>query len=359
MNAPEDRQQELRRQLTLCRACKYCDGYCDVFPAAGRMQSLLSADLTQLASLCHNCRGCYYSCRYAPPHAFGVNLPAILAEVRSDSWDGMIWLRRHMRLFQTRGLFVGLVLALGFAVILLLSRTQPHAGGDDVYHYRSHAMMVTVFVPAFLAPIALVIAGLHRYFRDVGVGPVRLVHIKTALIRGMRLDNLSGGQGQGCNFEDKGRYSDLRRKLHWATVVGFLLCFAATAAGTIMHYAMHLPAPYGLASPPTVLGALGGGLLAVGTAGLVLLKLPADRGLGDARIWSGELAFALLLLLIATSGFALWGTSGTRLAPWFLAVHLGSVLTFFVLLPYSKMVHGAFRLSALVVEAQRQQEPEP
>ncbi|GHE03924.1 4Fe-4S ferredoxin [Defluviimonas sp. 20V17] len=355
MDAPQDRRQELRRQLTLCRACGYCDGYCDVFPAAGRAQVLANEDLTQLASLCHNCRGCYYSCQYAPPHAFGVNLPAILAEVRSDSWDGMIWLRRPMRLFQTRGLLVALVLGLGIAAILSLGQPHPQAGGSGLYRDMSHAMMVTVFVPAFLAPIALVLGGIRRYLRSVDAGPVRLRHIRTALIRGMRLDNLSGGHGQGCNFERQDRFSDLRRKLHWATVAGFLLCFAATMAGAIMHYAMHLPAPYGLASPPKFLGATGGVLLSFGAAGLGLLKLRADRGLGDARVWGGELAFILLLLLLPTSGFALWAASGSRLAPWFLGLHLGSVLTFFLLLPYSKMVHGAFRLSALIVEAQRQQ----
>ena len=34
-----------------------------------------TADLNYLANLCHGCKGCYYSCHYAPPHEFGINLP--------------------------------------------------------------------------------------------------------------------------------------------------------------------------------------------------------------------------------------------------------------------------------------------
>jgi citrate/tricarballylate utilization protein len=35
-----------------------------------------------------------------------------------------------------------------------------------------------------------------------------------------------------------------------------------------------------------------------------------------------------------------------------LAVHLGCVLTLFLMMPYSKMVHGFFRLAALTRDAQ-------
>ena len=48
-----------------------------------------------------------------------------------------------------------------------------------------------------------------------------------------------------------------------------------------------------------------------------------------------------------------------RLLAWvsgLLALHLGSVLAFFLLTPYSKMAHGFYRLAALVREAARQRE---
>ena len=53
---------EARRQSEICNACRYCEGYCDVFPAMFRERMFTDGDITQLANLCHNCRGCYYAC---------------------------------------------------------------------------------------------------------------------------------------------------------------------------------------------------------------------------------------------------------------------------------------------------------
>ena len=39
--------------------------------------------------------------------------------------------------------------------------------------------------------------------------------------------------------------------------------------------------------------------------------------------------------------------------PAILALHLGAVLGFFLLMPYSKMAHGFYRLAALIRDAQR------
>ena len=74
--------QEARRQTEICNACRYCEGYCSVFPALHAKRAFSDGDITQLANLCHNCRGCYYACQYAAPHEFDLNLPAALAEVR-------------------------------------------------------------------------------------------------------------------------------------------------------------------------------------------------------------------------------------------------------------------------------------
>ena len=56
----------------------------------------------------------------------------------------------------------------------------------------------------------------------------------------------------------------------------------------------------------------------------------------------------------ARSGLVLYALGSTALMPALLALHLGSVLAFFLLTPYSKMAHGFYRLAALVREAARQ-----
>ena len=64
------------------------------------------------------------------------------------------------------------------------------------------------------------------------------------------------------------------------------------------------------------------------------------------------MAFVLLLSFVGLSGLALYAATGTALVGGLLALHLGSVLTFFLLTPYSKMAHGFYRMAALVADAQ-------
>ena len=49
------------------------------------------ADLTNLANLCFDCRDCYYACQYAPPHEFGVNIPKLMSELRTDTYGELTW----------------------------------------------------------------------------------------------------------------------------------------------------------------------------------------------------------------------------------------------------------------------------
>jgi citrate/tricarballylate utilization protein len=133
---------------------------------------------------------------------------------------------------------------------------------------------------------------------------------------------------------------------------GFLLCFASTCSGTIMHYGLDWPAPYPWWTPPKLLGVPGGLLLVVGTVGLGWLKTRADRELGAPRAWGGEMGFVALLGLTGLSGLVLYWATGTAAVGALLAIHLGAVLALFLLTPYSKMAHGAYRFAALVRDAQ-------
>ena len=343
---------EARRQSEICNACRYCEGFCDVFPAMFRERVFTDGDITQLANLCHNCRGCYYSCQYTEPHDFAINIPRVLAEVRSESWDRFAWPGGFARLFQRSGVALALGVALGAAALMLLMRALGPGGGEGFYAHLSHAAMVAVFLPAFLFPLLAIGIGLRRYWRAVGGGPIRFADLRHAAGRAASLRNLSGGQGQGCNFEKGDRYSDARRHAHQAVFWGFLLCFASTSTGTLMHYGLGWEAPYPIWSLPKLLGVPGGLLLTLGCAGLARLKLKADPALGAAALWGGEMAFVLILGLTGLSGLALYAATGTGLVAPLLALHLGTVLAFFLTTPYSKMAHGFYRVAALVRDAQ-------
>ncbi|MEM8731662.1 MAG: tricarballylate utilization 4Fe-4S protein TcuB [Pseudomonadota bacterium] len=343
---------EARRQVEICNACRYCEGYCSVFPAMTRSRAFADGDITQLANLCHNCRGCYYACQYTEPHEFALNLPKALAEVRQDSWQEMAWPQGFGRLYDRAGVAIGVTLVIGFALLFMLALAALPEGGAGFYAYMSHGLMVAIFAPAFLLPLVAVAVAVRRYWQATGGGDVTWGAVITALESAARLKNLSGGHGEGCNFEDEDRYSNRRRWMHQATMYGFLLCFAATSAGTVLHYGFGIEAPYAWHSLPKLLGVPGGLLLCVGTAGLAWLKTKADPELGAPNAWGGEMAFVMLLFTVSATGLLLYAATGLALVGILLPLHLGAVLAFFLLTPYSKMIHGFFRLAALVRDAQ-------
>jgi len=348
-----DLLQEARRQAEICNACRYCEGYCSVFPALHQERFFTDANLTQLANLCHNCRGCYHACQYTAPHEFDLNLPKALAEVRQDSWQSFSWPAPVAERFQKSGVMIALVTILGFAAMFLALSAFKPSDGAGFYAALSHAAMVAIFLPAFLVPLFSIAIGLCRYWSATEGKPIKLAHILEAFGSAGKMKNLAGGHGDGCNFEDEDRFSHARRYAHQAVMYGFLLCFASTSVATLMHYVFNMPAPYPLLSLPKLLGVPGGILMVIGTVWLMKLKIAADKHLGAERAWTGEMAFILLLFLVALTGLLLYLLGNTAAMPAMLAIHLGSVLSFFLLTPYTKMAHGFYRLAALIRDAQR------
>ena len=341
---------EARRQIEICNACRYCEGFCSVFPAMTRNRTFALADMTQLANLCHNCQGCYNACQYTAPHEFKINLPAVLADVRTESWERFATPSRFARVVQKHGMLTLLVLLLGLTAALLASANV--SGAANFYGYFSHNVMVALFAPLFLGALSVVAISVRRYWREVQGKSVRWSELMTAVRSAATMRNLSGGQGQGCQYEDGDRYSHRRRWAHQAVMYGFLLCFASTSVATLMHYVMAWPAPYPLYSPPKLLGIPGGVLLSGGCVALMWLKAQSDANLGSVSRWGGDWAFIGALLLTGASGLALFAATSSAYVRPVLALHLAAVATLFVLLPYSKMVHGFYRMAALVREAQ-------
>ena len=50
--------QEADRLMTICNACRYCEGLCAVFPAMELRKTFSAGDLNYLANLCHGCGAC-------------------------------------------------------------------------------------------------------------------------------------------------------------------------------------------------------------------------------------------------------------------------------------------------------------
>src|SRR5690348_14370819 len=134
--------------MTVCNACRYCEQFCPVFPAMERRLTFDKGDLAYLANLCHNCGECLYACQYAPPHEFGINVPATLAELRLRFYEQYCWPRPLGAAFRRQGLTTALVLAVAFSAALLVATltSRPEAlwsrdRSADFYAVVPHGMM--------------------------------------------------------------------------------------------------------------------------------------------------------------------------------------------------------------------------
>lgn len=344
-------ESEAVRQLGICNSCRYCEGYCATFGALTRYRQLDLPTIDHLANLCHNCRGCYYACQYTEPHEFAINIPALLATRRADNWQQYVKPQWMSRLLQQQ-VWPYIALTVIFILLFTVIMGIPFLSADPFYTAISHSAMVLIFTPLFVLPFIGLVTGVRSYWRSTGGQRLTYREIKHAFASVVSMRQLSGGQDQGCNYESGERYSMKRRWAHQATLYGFLLCFASTSTGTLYHYLLDLPAPYPFFSVPKLLGVVGGMLLSTGTAAMFWLKRQADPKLGHQTKPPIDYLFIVLLFLVSTTGLLLYFFSGTASASFWLIIHLALVATFFVSIPYSKMVHGFFRLAALCRESQ-------
>ena len=358
---PGSAEAEVARQLQICNACRYCEGFCAVFPAMTRRLSFNAADVHYLANLCHNCGACLHACQYAPPHEFMVNVPQALARVRLRTYTDFAWPPALGRLYERNGLTVALATAGALAFFMMLTLWLKDTlwrvpATVDFYGIFPHNLLVALFAPVFLLAVLALTLGVRRFWREVSpareydapaVAAVRGGAVAEATHDALRLKYLDGGHGEGCHNEDDA-WTKKRRVFHHFTFYGFLLCFAATSVATLYHYLFGWAAPYDLPSLPKILGAVGGVSLLVGTVGLFRLNLRRHPQHGDAAQKPMDRGFIALLFFTSLTGLALWGARGTAAMPAALALHLGCVMALFLTLPYGKFAHGIFRGAALL-----------
>jgi citrate/tricarballylate utilization protein len=115
----------------------------------------------------------------------------------------------------------------------------------------------------------------------------------------------------------------------------------------IYHYVFGWQAPYPLISLPVLLGISGGVGLIVGPAGLLWVKYKRDLEPVDEAQTGMDVSFLALLLLAGVTGLSLLALRQGEWMGIVLALHLGSVMALFLILPFGKFVHGLYRLAAL------------
>ena len=352
-------ETEVARQMQICNACRYCEGFCAVFPAMTRRLEFDAPDVHYLANLCHNCGACLHACQYAPPNAFAVNVPQAMARVRHQTYQTYAWPRAFGALYQRNGVVVAIVLTLALAAFLAATLAARGTLWQTVeagsfYAIFPHGVLVGMFAPVFGFACLALILGLLNFWRDVrplspsgAAAPIGAAAGAQAAHDAMSLTYLGGGHGEGCHESDDGA-TLWRRRFHHLTAYGFALCFAATSVATLYHYGLGLIAPYPFLSLPVLLGTVGGIGLMVGPAGLFWLNLKRHPDHGDVSTRPMDRAFIALLGLCGASGIALLAARSGPALPLTLAIHLGAVMAFFLTLPYGKFAHAPYRVAALL-----------
>ena len=375
-------EHEVARQMQICNACRYCEGFCAVFPAMTRRLDFTQDDVHYLANLCHNCGACLHACQYAPPHEFAVNVPQAMAKVRVKTYCDYAWPQAFAGAYKRNGLVVSLALALGLALFFVIAAwmKQPlwHApslggAGGNFYAVFPHSLMAGVFGVVFGFAVLALSIGLWRFWKEQFLEQNQPLALTKSMSSAMQLrvnqgalfeasqatlslKYLDGGHGEGCHNDDE-RWTKLRRVFHHFTFYGFMLCFAATSVATLYHYAFGWVAPYGYASLPKLLGITGGIGLLVGPAGLFWLKRKRHPLHGDKDQNPMDYGFISLLFAVSLTGLALmhWRDSGAMAL--LLCIHLGCVMALFLTVPYGKMAHGFYRCAALLKFAIEKRQP--
>jgi citrate/tricarballylate utilization protein len=347
---------EASRQLSVCNACRYCEGLCAVFPALERRNLLTEGDVSQLANLCHDCRACYDACMYTAPHEWDINVPAALAQVRVADYRRLVWPSRVPRVMSGwAGLFCGALLA----TAVVFGIAVGHAGWSglvaspdtawspyDLIPYWSLLVLLTAAAAYSVAVLA--VAG-WRYWRLVrGPGPrVTLGDAVRAVGYAATLRYLRGG-GSECYYPDDERPSGARRRLHGLVAYGFGLCVVSTVSAGILQDIFDVQPPYSWLSVPVITGTAGGIGLVAGCGGLIALKVRSSAVTSFREMTVKDYGLLVALAFLALSGLATLLTRDTAaFGPVFL-VHLAAVVLAFASAPYSKFVHLVFRFAALV-----------
>jgi citrate/tricarballylate utilization protein len=348
----DDLFTEANRQLNICNACRYCEGYCAVFPALERRTLLEDGDITHLADLCHDCRACFTACMYAPPHEFAVNPPAVLSQVRRRTYAHYVpalprpsWLRGRAALAAV------LVAAAAVLTALAVAGSGTGAPGSP-YRVIAYPFLLLVAGAPCVWSVAVVAVAAARYWRDT-YGSFRGLLNARALAAGARhaatLRYLRGG-GADCSYPRE-TPSAARRRLHACVAYGFLACVGSTVAAAIEQDLAGQPPPYPVLSAPVLLGVAGGIGLLAGCVGLIMLKRRADPVPSDPGMTPRDYGLLTALAVLAATGLLTLMVRGTPAYGPVLVVHLAAVVTSFAIAPYTKFVHFIYRVLALVQDS--------
>jgi citrate/tricarballylate utilization protein len=358
--------EEANRQLTICNACRYCEGFCPVFKAVEARRTFTPGDIRYFANLCHDCRACYQACMFTPPHEFAINFPKLMSDVRIESYKHWSWPAAFGKSFTSKsvGVFIGLI-TIAVTLIVAFMTIPPerifgsHLGPGAFYEIVPYATMVIPAIVLFAYGIMIWLQGSIRFWNEGDSPLLKKPATAGAVVRAIS-DALSlrylGGGGPGCSYPEE-KPSSARRVFHSLVFWGFLLDFASTTLAFVYEDFFHRLPPYPILSAPVLFGTVGGVGLIIGTAGLLWFKMESDRSLSAETAYSMDYAFLFFLGLVALTGMFTLALRDTTALGTTLLIHLASVAALFITAPYGKFVHVVYRTFALIRYQIEQEHP--
>ena len=354
---------EADRQLTICNACRYCEGICPVFVALERRGSFLRGDVDYLANLCHECRACVPACPYTPPHELAVDISQLLGTVRRESYAEYAFPKAFGTLFKPGSRLAGIAVTIITLVLVALSfavrgdRLFQRFSGPGAFYEVVPWLVMLIPALAATAYLGLVFAISARRFWVETSGPLssrfsfRMLWEATTDV--LLLRQMHGG-GEGCTYpEDKPSH---RRVLyHQLVFYGFLGTFISTVFAAILQDIFEQLPPYPYWSAPVVFGTVGGVMQVIGCSGLLNLKFRAVKAGTPSKTRDMDTLFLVLLLLVNLNGLALLALRETEVMGFLLVFHLATLAGLMITLPYGKFVHIVYRYVALVRNRQEDQ----
>lgn len=343
-------------QLAVCNSCRYCEGYCAVFPALERRQTFEQKDVAFIANLCHDCRACYYACAYAPPHEYGINIPQVLSDTRVATYEE-IPLSGFLKALTGRTLVRNAAFSL-LAVLLVAAIAVIGHGSAVLTAHRDAGAFYAVIPWVLMVVPGLLLGGYVA--GSLAVGVIRFARLTrsgedntlpgrafgVAALEAVTLRWLRGDD-EGCHYPRSG-VSRWRMYLHVSVSAGFVAAFLATIVAAVYQDALGVLPPYPVLSLPVILGSVGGLGMIAGCAGLLALKLVSDRDPASLEMRGLDVAFIFNLGMASLTGMLLVLFRETDLLGVFLVLHLGTLGTLFLTAPYTKFAHFVYRYAALV-----------
>lgn len=350
----DDLFAEAERQLNVCNSCRYCEGYCPVWPALELRTALTEGDITHLSNLCHDCRDCFTACMYTAPHEFALNPPRVFTEIRTATYGSYVWPRTVPRFLRgTTGAVIAAVVIgvvmLGLSLLINGGAAFHSGASGSPYALLPYGVTLAVVGLPALWSIVIGIRAAVAYWRDTH-GPVRDLGSARlwgrALSAAAQLRHMRGGGEEECAYPGE-EPTPLRRRFHAMTFYGFVLCVVSTLAAGVEQDFAGIQPPYPVLSVPVLSGAVGGIGMIVGCLGLLVLKRRSSAELTTKAMEHADHGMLGALLVLAFTGLLTLVLRDTAVFGAVLLVHLASIVVCFAVAPYTKFMHWVYRMLAI------------